>query len=57
MKILRELITSELGSIGSPIILEENELDSYINEEDLVLEGDEAKALQEEVGYGKEDYC
>ena len=26
-------------------MLEENELDSYINEEVLVLEGDEAKAL------------
>ena len=28
------------------LVLEENELDSYINEEVLVLEGDEAKALQ-----------
>ena len=27
------------------LVLEENELDSYINEEVLVLEGDEAKAL------------
>ena len=27
------------------LVLEENELDSYINEEILVLEGDEAKAL------------
>ena len=44
MKILRELITSELGSIGSPW-LEENELDSYIHEEVLVPEGDEAKEL------------
>ena len=44
MKILRELINSEPGSIGSPW-LEENELDSYIHEEVLVPEGDEAKAL------------
>ena len=28
------------------LVLEENQLDSYINEEVLVLEGDEAKALQ-----------
>ena len=27
------------------LVLEENELDTYINEEVLVLEGDEAKAL------------
>ena len=27
------------------LVLEENELDSYINEEVLVLEGDDAKAL------------
>ena len=27
------------------MVLEENELDSYIHEEVLVLEGDEAKAL------------
>ena len=27
------------------LVLEENELDSYISEEVLVLEGDEAKAL------------
>ena len=27
------------------LVLEENELDSYINEEVLVLEGDEEKAL------------
>ena len=27
------------------LVLEENELDSYINENVLVLEGDEAKAL------------
>ena len=27
------------------LVLEENELDSYIHEEVLVLEGDEAKAL------------
>ena len=35
------------------LVLEENELDSCINEEVPVLEGDEA--TQEEVGYGKED--
>ena len=28
------------------LVLEENELDSYINEQVPVLEGDEAKALQ-----------
>ena len=40
------------------LVLEENELDSYISEEVLVLEGDEAKALdKKKVGYGKEDYC
>ena len=53
MRILRELITSKPGSIGSlwswkyriSLVLEENELDSYINEEVPVPEGDEAKAL------------
>ena len=44
MKSLRELITFEPGSRIS-LVLEENELDSYISEEVLVLEGDEAKAL------------
>ena len=44
MKILREMITFEPGSIGS-LVLEENELDSYINEEVPVPEGDEVKAL------------
>ena len=29
------------------LVLEENELDSYISEEVLVLEGDEAKSLEE----------
>ena len=42
MKILRDLITSEPAST---LVLEENELDSYINEEVLALEGDEAKPL------------
>ena len=45
MKSLRDLITSEPGSIGSGLVLEENELDSYIHDEVPVLEGDEAKAL------------
>ena len=44
MKSLRELITFEPGSIGS-LVLEENELESYINKEVPVPEGDEAKAL------------
>ena len=44
MKSLREVVTSEPGSIGYPW-LEENELDSYIHEEVPVLEGDKAKAL------------
>ena len=39
------MIASEPGSIGSPWFLEENELDSYINEEVPFPEGDEAKAL------------
>ena len=30
------------------LVLEENELDSYINEEVPILEGDEAKALHNE---------
>ena len=52
MKILRETITFEPGNIGSrsqkyriSLVLEENELDSYIHEEVPVSEGDEAKAL------------
>ena len=45
MKSLRELITSEPGSIGSPWSWKKDELDSYINEEAPVLEEDEAKAL------------
>ena len=37
---------------------EENELDTYISREFLVLEGDEAKSLtQEESGQGQEDNC
>ena len=44
MKSLRELITFELGNIGSPWSWKK-ELDSYISEEVPVLEGDEAKAL------------
>ena len=36
----------------------ENELDTYIRREVLVLEGDEAKILtQEELGQGQEDHC
>ena len=39
-------------------ISEENELDTYISREVLVLEGDEAKSLtQEELGQGQEDNC
>ena len=45
MKILRELITFELGSTIFPWFWKKNELDSYINEEVLVLAGDEAKSL------------
>ena len=37
-------------------LFEENELDTYITREVLVLEGDEAKILtQEELGQGQED--
>ena len=42
MKILRELITSDPGI---SLVVEENELDSYIQEEVLVPEGDESKEL------------
>ena len=39
-------------------ISEENELDTYINREVLVPEGDEAKSLTpEELGQGQEDLC
>ena len=43
-KNIEGLINSKPIIIGS-FFLEENELDSYINEEVLVLEGDEAKAF------------
>ena len=37
---------------------EENELDTYMNREVPVPEGDEAKSLtQEELGQGQEDHC
>ena len=37
---------------------EENELDTYMSREVLVLEGDEARSLtQEELGQGQEDHC
>ena len=40
------------------LILEENELDTYISREVPVLEGDEAKILtQEELGQDQEDHC
>ena len=39
------------------LVLEENELDSFISEQAPVPKGDEAKALHEEFGYGKEDHC
>ena len=39
------------------LVLEENELDTYISGEVPVLEGDEAKSLtQEELGQGQEDH-
>ena len=39
------------------LILEENELDTYISREVPVPEGDEAKILiQEELGQGQEDH-
>ena len=39
-------------------LFEENELDTYIRREVLVLEGDEAQSLtQEELGQGQEDHC
>ena len=40
------------------LVLEENELDTYISGEVLVPEGYEAKSLtQEEIGQGQEDHC
>ena len=40
------------------LVLEENELDTYISGEVPVPEGDEAKSLtQEELGQGQEDHC
>ena len=39
------------------LVLEENELDSYISEEVPVPKGDEAKDLHKKSGYGKEDHC
>ena len=45
MKSLRDLITSRSWKYRISLVLEENELDSYINEEVPVLEGDEDKAL------------
>ena len=45
MKILRELITSKLGSIGSPWSWKKMSHDSYINKEVPVPKGVEAKAL------------
>ena len=40
------------------LVLEENELDSYITGEVPVPKGDEAKILkQEELGQGQEDHC
>ena len=39
-------------------LFEENELDTYMSREVLVLEGDEARSLsQEELGQGPEDHC
>ena len=40
------------------LVLEENELDSYIHEEGPVPEGDEAKALhRKKLVMAKEDHC
>ena len=40
------------------LVLEENELDTYISGKVPVPEGDEAKTLtQEELGQGQEDHC
>ena len=57
MKSLRELITSE-WKYRISLVLEENELDSYINGEVPVPEGDEAKALHKKnLIKAKNDYC
>ena len=40
------------------LVLEENELDTYINGEVLVPKGEEDKILtREELGQGQEDHC
>ena len=39
------------------LVLEENELDSYISEQVPVLEGDEAKALHKKNLIKAKDYC
>ena len=40
------------------LVLEGNELDTYMSREVPVPEGDEAKILtQEELGQGQEDHC
>ena len=46
------------GKYKISLVLEENELDSYINEEVPVLEGDEGKALHKnKLVSGKENHC
>ena len=40
------------------LVIEENELDTYISGEVPIPEGDEARSLaQEELGQGQEDHC
>ena len=51
MTSLVKLTNSKHGLYWISLVLEENELDTYVSGEVLVLEGDEAKILtQEELG-------
>ena len=62
---LSHQLDDKLGEVDSfqawkynfSLVLEENELDTYISGEVLALEGDEATSLtQEELGQGQQDH-
>ena len=54
---LSEVDNSQAWKYRISLVLEGNELDTYISREVPVLEGDEAKILrQEELGQGQEDH-
>ena len=55
---LRETDNFQAWKYWISLVLEENELDTYISGKVPVPEGDEAKSLtQEELGQGQEDHC